>query len=162
MSPASHAVGRLRDLYGIVLGRMRALNERSMHPPLGRSESAPPAILEHLEPRLLLSGTVEEQALELFSVSPALFVENQGQWADETVRYVHQGSGKSRTGEPVPPGTGGRCYPSRPLAKDLRRLAGVTCPWYRARTRKMIADLIPLVGRRRAHGVRCRQVGSGG
>ncbi|HUU85066.1 MAG TPA: SBBP repeat-containing protein [Phycisphaerae bacterium] len=40
-----------------------------------------------------MSGTVEEQALELFSVSPALFVENQGQWADETVRYVHQGDG---------------------------------------------------------------------
>ncbi|HUU82806.1 MAG TPA: pre-peptidase C-terminal domain-containing protein, partial [Phycisphaerae bacterium] len=51
------------------------------------------SVFEPLEPRLLLSGTAEEQALELFSVSPALFVENQGQWADETVRYVHQGSG---------------------------------------------------------------------
>jgi len=57
MSPASHAVGRLRELYGIVLGRMRFLNERSMHPPLGCSESAPPAILEQLEPRLLLDGS---------------------------------------------------------------------------------------------------------
>ncbi|MBE3123288.1 MAG: LEPR-XLL domain-containing protein, partial [Planctomycetes bacterium] len=40
-------------------------------------------LLEVLEPRILLDGTPEEQALQLFSVSPALFVENQGQWADE-------------------------------------------------------------------------------
>ena len=37
-------------------------------------------------------STVEQQALELFSVSPALFVENQGQWLDPSVRYVHDGS----------------------------------------------------------------------
>jgi hypothetical protein len=41
-----------------------------------------PPLLEPLEPRVLLDGTPEEQALQLFSVSPALFVENQGQWAD--------------------------------------------------------------------------------
>jgi hypothetical protein len=34
----------------------------------------------------------QEQAVQLFSLSPALFVENQGQWADPSVRYVHQGS----------------------------------------------------------------------
>ncbi|NQU23092.1 MAG: hypothetical protein HQ567_17580 [Candidatus Nealsonbacteria bacterium] len=34
-----------------------------------------------------------EQAIELFNVSPALFVENQGQWADESVRFMHQGDG---------------------------------------------------------------------
>ena len=50
-------------------------------------------VLEPLEPRLLLSGTAEDQALQLFNLSPALFVENQGQWADETVHYVHNGSG---------------------------------------------------------------------
>ncbi len=48
---------------------------------------------EQLEQRLLLSGTAEQQAIELFSVSPALFVENQGQWADESIRYIHSGSG---------------------------------------------------------------------
>jgi hypothetical protein len=49
--------------------------------------------LESLEARLLLSGTAAQQGMELFSVSPALFVENQGQWADPSVRYIHQGNG---------------------------------------------------------------------
>jgi len=40
-------------------------------------------MLEALEPRVLLDGAAPEEAAELFSVSPALFVENQGQWADE-------------------------------------------------------------------------------
>ncbi|MCX5656352.1 MAG: cadherin domain-containing protein [Planctomycetota bacterium] len=40
-------------------------------------------MLEALEPRVLLDGASPEQAVQLFSVSPALFVENQGQWADE-------------------------------------------------------------------------------
>jgi autotransporter-associated beta strand protein len=47
--------------------------------------------LESLEDRRLLS--IDTPNLELFSVSPALFVENQGQWADESLRFVHQGSG---------------------------------------------------------------------
>ena len=55
MSPASHMVGRLRELYGTLLGRMRCLNERQMNPPWGRSGSAPRAMIEPLEPRLLLS-----------------------------------------------------------------------------------------------------------
>ena len=46
---------------------------------------------EPLEDRRLLD--VGAQAVELFSVSPALFVENQGQWAEETVRYAHFGAG---------------------------------------------------------------------
>jgi hypothetical protein len=33
------------------------------------------------------------QAVELFNVSPALFVENVGQWSDPAVRYAFQGSG---------------------------------------------------------------------
>ena len=48
---------------------------------------------EALEDRRLLDGAVGQQAIELFNVSPALFVENQGQWADESVRFVHQGDG---------------------------------------------------------------------
>jgi len=47
---------------------------------------------------MLLSAAVEDTtvslaAIELFNTSPALFVENQGQWADESVRFVHSGSG---------------------------------------------------------------------
>jgi hypothetical protein len=34
-----------------------------------------------------------QQVLELFGLSPALFVENQGQWSDPAVRYVHDGTG---------------------------------------------------------------------
>ena len=44
---------------------------------------------EMLESRELLS--VGPQQLQLFNPSPALFVENQGQWADSSVRYMHQG-----------------------------------------------------------------------
>jgi hypothetical protein len=46
---------------------------------------------ELLEDRRVLSGVAPQ--VELFSVSPALFVENQGQWADETVRFLHNGNG---------------------------------------------------------------------
>ncbi|MCC5830918.1 MAG: SBBP repeat-containing protein [Phycisphaeraceae bacterium] len=59
--------------------------------------------LETLEPRLLLSASLygvdapddgnPTAAIELFNLSPALFVENRGQWADESVRYLHQGDG---------------------------------------------------------------------
>ena len=48
---------------------------------------------EPLEERRLLSGAGGQQPIELFSVSPALFVENQGQWEDESARFVHQGEG---------------------------------------------------------------------
>ncbi|MDY0166923.1 MAG: SBBP repeat-containing protein, partial [Thermoguttaceae bacterium] len=44
---------------------------------------------EPLEDRRLLS--VGAMPLELFGMSPALFVENQGQWSDAAVRYMHQG-----------------------------------------------------------------------
>jgi hypothetical protein len=46
---------------------------------------------ESLEDRRLLSGSSSQ--LELFSVSPALFVENRGQWPDPSVRYAFFGSG---------------------------------------------------------------------
>ncbi len=37
--------------------------------------------------------SVGAEQLALFNVSPALFVENQGQWSDESVRFVHSGDG---------------------------------------------------------------------
>ena len=67
MSPASHAVGRLRELYGIVLGRMRGLNERSMHPPVGRGQIP---LLEPLEQRLMLTTT--------YAVTPNPATVNEG------------------------------------------------------------------------------------
>jgi len=50
-------------------------------------------IFEALEPRLLLDGMTAEQGIELFHTTPAVFIENQGQWADQTVRYVHNSNG---------------------------------------------------------------------
>ncbi|MHC4521679.1 MAG: DUF7948 domain-containing protein, partial [Planctomycetota bacterium] len=47
--------------------------------------------LEPLEPRVLLSGS--DMAIEVFGTSPALFVENQGQWDDPSLHYVFQGDG---------------------------------------------------------------------
>ncbi len=38
------------------------------------------------------AGTQAGDATQLFEVSPALFVENQGQWSDPSVRYVHDGN----------------------------------------------------------------------
>jgi hypothetical protein len=46
---------------------------------------------EFLEDRRVLSAALPQ--LEFFGASPALFVENQGQWADASVRYFHQGTG---------------------------------------------------------------------
>ena len=57
------------------------------------SERVGKPILEALEPRLLLSGTAGEQAIELFHTTAAVFIENQGQWADESIRFVHKGQG---------------------------------------------------------------------
>jgi hypothetical protein len=39
------------------------------------------------------TGAEGQQAVELFGISPALFVENQGQWSDSSIRYVHDGNG---------------------------------------------------------------------
>jgi hypothetical protein len=49
--------------------------------------------MEPREDRRLLSATAGNQALQLFGASPALFAQNQGQWADAAVRYVFQGDG---------------------------------------------------------------------
>ena len=49
-------------------------------------------MFESLEPRLLLSGTAEQQVVQLLDATPALFVENQGQWADSSIRYAIQSS----------------------------------------------------------------------
>ncbi len=51
---------------------------------------------EPLEGRLLLDAGSDQAAIELFNISPALFVENQGQWADDAVRYAFHGSGGER------------------------------------------------------------------
>ena len=55
MSPAAHVVGRLRKLYGVVLGRMRPGGERREIPRRRASGPPPAAAFESLEPRLLLS-----------------------------------------------------------------------------------------------------------
>ncbi|MBM4034464.1 MAG: LEPR-XLL domain-containing protein [Planctomycetes bacterium] len=47
--------------------------------------------IESLEPRLLLAAS--SPGVELFSTSPALFVENHGQWADPSVHYAFHGLG---------------------------------------------------------------------
>ena len=60
---------------------------------LSSPSHVPAPCIESLEPRLLLDGMSESQALELFATSPALFVENMGQWEDESVRFVHDGAG---------------------------------------------------------------------
>ena len=41
----------------------------------------------------MLDGAAGSEALQLFSTSTALFVENQGQWQDEAVRYAFDGPG---------------------------------------------------------------------
>lgn len=52
-----------------------------------------PLRFESLEDRRVLS--VGMPAMEHVYQAPALFVENQGQWADAAVRYFHQGQGAS-------------------------------------------------------------------
>ncbi|MHB1034533.1 MAG: DUF7948 domain-containing protein, partial [Pirellulales bacterium] len=47
-------------------------------------------LYEPLEGRLLLTGN---PTLEVFNSLPAVFVENQGQWGDDSVRYAFKGSG---------------------------------------------------------------------
>ena len=48
-------------------------------------------MVEMLEDRRVLPAAVPP--IEVFSTSPALFVENQGQWADQPARFLHSGSG---------------------------------------------------------------------
>ena len=49
--------------------------------------------IEPLEGRRLLSVDMGQTTVELFGTSPALFVENQGQWADAELRYAFSGAG---------------------------------------------------------------------
>ncbi|MCU0915606.1 MAG: LEPR-XLL domain-containing protein [Planctomycetes bacterium] len=70
----------------------------------GKPEKARPAgapVFEALESRLLMDANLPEvqplptdgqQALGALHLSPALFVENQGQWDDSSVRYLHDGT----------------------------------------------------------------------
>ena len=82
--------------------RFRALSSRSGKPHrAGRfCPHARRLGIEILEDRRLLSVAGQEQAIEPFSTSPTLFVENQGQWADESVRFLHESDG-ARTVDPV-------------------------------------------------------------
>jgi len=57
MSPASHAVGRLRKLHALLLGRMRGANASRGSQRHASTDTASPVVLEPLETRLLLSGT---------------------------------------------------------------------------------------------------------
>src|SRR5436309_2024092 len=52
--------------------------------------------VESLERRLLLAvgtNTASTRAADVLNTSPAVFVENDGQWADPTVRFIQQGKG---------------------------------------------------------------------
>ena len=64
MSPASHMVGRLRKLCGILRGGMRLPNERSTQPRGGHPGTAPHCAVEQLEPRVLLSTTILSDGFE--------------------------------------------------------------------------------------------------
>ena len=73
--------------------RFRRLSSRKPLPTRGRTLKC-----EMLEDRQMLSvsggaGVGAEEGIQLFSTSTALFVENQGQWSDETVRYGFNGDG---------------------------------------------------------------------
>jgi hypothetical protein len=62
------------------------LDEQGVREP---TESSPLLSLDAALP----SAPTSQDAIELFRVSPALFVENQGQWSDPSIRYVHDGTG---------------------------------------------------------------------
>ena len=66
------------------------LHQRRTRPPISADSkpSVGDSLIEGHE-----YGRSEQQALQLFSTSPALFVENQGQWSDSAVRYAHDGCG---------------------------------------------------------------------
>ncbi|MEI6972309.1 MAG: SGNH/GDSL hydrolase family protein, partial [bacterium] len=69
MSPTSHVVGRLRELYGVVLGRMRCLNEAATQPCCGRVGAGRHAFVEPLEQRLLLAGVPDFSQMIVFGDS---------------------------------------------------------------------------------------------
>ncbi len=81
-------LGRIRRFVGVSCRKTKDAGRRGPLSPYFRRLAAEP-----LEDRRLLSAGPGNEAMELFSISPALFVENQGQWADESVRFVHQGDG---------------------------------------------------------------------
>lgn len=68
----------------------RMLRNPGVSPPAARS-----MVFHRLEDRKLLSGTASDPqaAHDLFNLSPALFVENQGQWEESSVRYAFQRPG---------------------------------------------------------------------
>jgi hypothetical protein len=86
------AQGRSRSLAG--RGRLARLIEGLM--PGDGGDERRGIFGEPLESRVMLTGTPSaeaQKAMEMFGLSPALFVENLGQWGDAGVRYVHSGDG---------------------------------------------------------------------
>lgn len=90
--------------------------------------------IEYLEPRLLLADATP--AIQLFAASPALFVENQGQWAQPSVHYAFHGlggnifftdagpifqlfSGVATGGSPLADPVGGASLPRDPASGTL-------------------------------------------
>jgi len=58
MSPASHAVNRLRELYRTMVIHARALNGRLFDPPHPLAPCLPAPVLEPLEQRILLAANL--------------------------------------------------------------------------------------------------------
>ena len=48
---------------------------------------------ETLESRVMLTGAADDAVLHVFSASPAVFVQNEGQWTDPAVRFAYQSQG---------------------------------------------------------------------
>ncbi len=74
-------------LWGVAVHRWTHARQPARRTPAHHRRIA----FEPLEDRRVLSIIAPQAAL--FGVTPALFVENQGQWTDEAVRFLHQGDG---------------------------------------------------------------------
>ncbi len=87
---------RYRDAPEVSVSDARvALDENAVEPVLPAqpdNASSPPETgpIAVRGPPAAIEG---QQAVELFNVLPALFVENQGQWSDPSIRYAHDGEG---------------------------------------------------------------------
>src|SRR4030042_1221904 len=81
----------MRQTLRTLIRRERHSSKSSRPTTRTRSSNRRRLICESLESRWLLS--MSSPMIELLDASPALFVENQGQWADESARFVHQGNG---------------------------------------------------------------------
>jgi hypothetical protein len=53
----------------------------------------PHVYAQTLEPRLLLSASAQNTAAQFLNTSSAVFVQNQGQWPDQSIKYAYNGQG---------------------------------------------------------------------